>query len=55
MSKKKDVKKPPKAEKVRTAKDVKGATLRAIRVQSGKAMDNMTQPNDGINHEDCDE
>ncbi len=34
MSKKKDMKKPPKAEKVRTAKDVPNAAKRALKTQA---------------------
>ncbi len=38
-----------KSEKVCTAKEVKGATLKAIRAQSGKNMDSLAQPNSGMN------
>lgn len=38
-----------KPEKVRDAKDTPGATLKAVRTQSGKYMDNMCQPNSGVN------
>lgn len=38
-----------KAERVKNAKEVSGAALRAIRKQSGRDMDNMCQPNSGVN------